>query len=111
MIKYFVTGAETNLCRASIKHHGMFGVIESPFYPQNYANNISCLWGVRAPPNHIVDITMREFILEGGIKVAKKKGNTENEVQLVALLNVILCCMAFWTPQNFVKSFEMCANG
>ena len=62
------------MCKLAIKHKGMYGTISSPYYPHNYVDNISCLWGIRAPPKHLVAITIREFVLEGGTQAEAKEG-------------------------------------
>lgn len=72
------------LCKISIKHHGMYGTITSPFYPHNYENNITCIWGIRAPPKHLIEINIREFILEGGTQMnSNEEGRATKTMECV----------------------------
>ena len=72
---------KNEICQNSIHHQGMFGSIVSPYYPENYINNISCLWGVRAPPQHVVGIKIGEFILEGGMQEKSDDGEKIKKVK------------------------------
>ena len=41
------------------------GSISTPGYPDNYDNNLLCIWLIVAPVNNYVKLTINELSLEG----------------------------------------------
>uniref|UniRef100_A0A8C8SDX7 Scavenger receptor cysteine-rich domain-containing protein DMBT1 n=1 Tax=Pelusios castaneus TaxID=367368 RepID=A0A8C8SDX7_9SAUR len=43
------------------------GIFQSPLYPQNYPNNVDCVWEIEALSNSRVTVFFEDIVTEGGI--------------------------------------------
>jgi hypothetical protein len=76
--KDFLSGNTFNLlgssgCEGPALLKQMSGTVSSPNYPEPYGNNVSCLWIIQAPADHLIHISFQDFELEHEHNVARDR--------------------------------------